>query len=89
MKFTRSSNGDLFYFTRYGKVTLGPYLAETATGSKWADDPKDDFPTDQRWSDAFEAMLRWLSNRFPVQYQNAFSVGCGEKADPATRRLPR
>jgi hypothetical protein len=69
MKFSRSSNGVLFHFTSAGKITLGPCLAEIATDSGWADDPNDDFPTDQRWSDAFETMLRWLSNRFPMQYQ--------------------
>jgi hypothetical protein len=70
MNFVASSDGVLFHFTSAGKVTLGPCLAEIARGSRWAEDPNDDFPTDQRWSDAFEAMLCWLSNRFPMQYKN-------------------
>jgi hypothetical protein len=68
MNFTVHSDGTLFRVTSAGKVTLGPRLTETALGSRWADDPKDDAPTDQRWSDAYEQMLCWLSERFPAQY---------------------
>jgi hypothetical protein len=70
MNFTASSDGTLFRVTRAGKVTLGPCLTETAIGSRWVKDPNDDFPTDQRWSDAFEQMLCWFSERFPAQYQD-------------------
>jgi hypothetical protein len=69
MKFAVSADGVLFHCTSAGRVTLGPRLAEIANASRWARDPNDDFPTDQRWSDAFETMLQRLSNRFPGQYK--------------------
>jgi hypothetical protein len=70
MKFTATSDGKLFHHTSAGNVTLGEYVTEIANASQWAEDQSDDFPTDQRWSDAFEAMLRWLSSKFPVQYKD-------------------
>jgi hypothetical protein len=70
MNFTPSSDGTLFRVTSAGKVTLGPRLTETVIDSRWAEEPNEDFPTDQRWSDAFEQMLCWLSERFPTQYHD-------------------
>ncbi len=46
---------------------MGPYLTEIATGSRWAEDENDKFPSDQQCSDVFEQMMSWFSGKFPAK----------------------
>jgi hypothetical protein len=69
MRFTSSPGGRLFHTTRLErKVSIGPHLTEIATGSRWAEDKNDEFPSDQQWSDAFEQMITWFAGKFPTKY---------------------
>jgi len=68
MHFTSSPDGRLFHITGFGKVWIGPHLTEIATGSRWAEDENDQFPSDQQWSDAFEQMLTWFAGKFSTKY---------------------
>jgi hypothetical protein len=68
MHFTLSPDGRLFHVTGFGKVWTGPYLTEIATGSRWAEDENDKFPSDQQWSDVFEQMISWFAGKFPTKY---------------------
>ncbi len=70
MRFNPSPDGCgwLFHTTGFGKVWIGPHLAEIATGSRWAEDENDQFPSDQQWSDAFEQMITWFAGKFRTKY---------------------
>ncbi|MGD0291316.1 MAG: hypothetical protein ABSC63_16910 [Candidatus Binataceae bacterium] len=72
MRFSPSADGRgrLFHTTGFGKVWIGPQLTEIATGSRWAEDESDQFPSDQQWSDAFEQMLTWFAGKFSTKYQS-------------------
>jgi len=69
MHFTSSPDGRLFHITGFGKVWIGPHLTEIATGSRWAEDENDKFPSDQQCSDAFEQMITWFAGKFPTKYR--------------------
>jgi hypothetical protein len=58
----------MFHITGFGKVGIGPHLTEIATGSRWAEDENDQFPSDQQWSDSFEQMLTWFAGKFSTKY---------------------
>jgi hypothetical protein len=45
MKFIVSLDGTHFHVTSAGKVSLGAYLSEIASGSRWAHDANDQFPS--------------------------------------------
>jgi hypothetical protein len=68
MHFTRSSDGRLYHITALGKVSLGPHISEIAHGSRWADDERDKFPSDQEWFDSFERMIAWFAAKFTEKY---------------------
>jgi len=70
MRFSPSGDGRgcLFHTTGFGKVSIGPQLTEIATGSRWAEDENDQFPSDQQWSDAFEEMITWFVGKFSAKY---------------------
>src|SRR5260370_35865083 len=70
MHFMPSADGRgcLFHTTGFGKVSIGPRLTEIATGSRWAEDENDQFPSDQQWSDVFEQMITWFAGKFSTQY---------------------
>jgi hypothetical protein len=71
MRFSPSADGRdcMFHTTGFGKVEIGPHLTEIATGSRWAEDENDQFPSDQQWSDAFEQMITWFAEKFATKYQ--------------------
>jgi hypothetical protein len=72
MRFSPSVDGRgcMFQTTGLGKVWIGPHLTEIATGSRWAEDENDQFPSDQQWSDAFEQMITWFAGKFSTEYQS-------------------
>lgn len=72
MRFSPSADGRgcMFHTTGFGKVGIGPRLTEIATGSRWAEDENDQFPSDQQWSDAFEQMITWFAGKFATKYQD-------------------
>ncbi len=70
MRFSASPDGRgyMFHTTGFGKVWIGPQLTEIASGSRWAEDENDQFPSDQQWSDAFEQMITWFAGKFSTKY---------------------
>ena len=69
MHFSSSQDGCLFRAGEYGEnIRLGQLLTEIATGSQWANDKNDQFPSDQQWSNQFELMLAWFSGKFTNKY---------------------
>lgn len=70
MRFCPSPDGRgcLFQTIGFEKVWIGPHLTEIATGSRWAEDENDQFPSDQQWSNAFEQMITWFAGKFPTNY---------------------
>ncbi len=68
VRFTSSPDGRLFHTTGFGKVWIGPHVAEIGDGSRWAGDVNDKFPSDQQWSDVFEQMITWFAGKFPTKY---------------------